>query len=165
MKLVRNKLMNDQVKIRRATKDDLDLLVEFGEELYLVEREFELEMAYSKEESKERYRRQLVNPEAVFLVAEVEGKLVGYVYAHNERAEGVRGGRVVCEMEVVYVEPKYRGRGVAGRLVEECKKWAGSKGVWRMEAVVFEENEASKRALGKMGFEVNSLTYKLDLDQ
>jgi len=47
---------------RKATSLDLPRLLQFGEQLYLVEKEFDSTVTFSHQEASNRYTRQFANP-------------------------------------------------------------------------------------------------------
>ena len=74
--------MNTNKSFKTATNNDIDLLINWGEKLHQVEKHFEPLLKWSKEESRNFYLKQLSNPEALFLMAYINEKPVGYLYAH-----------------------------------------------------------------------------------
>jgi GNAT superfamily N-acetyltransferase len=72
---------------------------------------------------------------AVWLVAEVEGKAVGDTYAelHEPAAEAAMqpqrdAGRRRVYLDYLAVQADYRGRGIGGRLLDAVEQWARDNG-------------------------------------
>lgn len=146
------------MQYRIATIDDLPALLYFGEQLYLVERNFYTSVSYSKDEATTRYKKQFENPQALFLIVEDDDeKPAGYLYAHIDANK-------LCEVEVVYVDAQYRGRGIAQELVQRCREWAKSRHATSISTHIFVKNTASLHAFEKMGFQPHNIEYRLNFE-
>jgi mycothiol synthase len=92
-------------------------------------------------------QRPQYSPEADLFVAESRaGRLAAYADAVRE----VRIGRVVMDL---YVQPRYRRRGVGSRLVEAVCVRGSSLGAQRIHALVDETNMGGREFLSRAGFE------------
>lgn len=81
---------------------------------------------------------------AVFLVAEEEGRIAGYIGMYISVPEG--------EITNVAVAPSLRGRGIGKTLVEAMKKWAVDHRVTRIVLEVRAGNEAAIHVYELTGF-------------
>lgn len=149
------------MNIRQATIEDLETLIEMGEQLHLAEKEFEPLLTFSKDESRARYSEELNNPNALLLVAQDNQKIVGYLYAHAGSVEYFSTDKAECEIEVVYVSSEYRGQGIAQQLIDGCLSWAKDKNVFRFKTGIYAQNAASQSAFMKYGFAPYHSTYTL----
>lgn len=52
----------------------------------------------------------------------------------------------------MYVLPEYRGKGVNGKLIEQLRQWAKSKGITEMRLLVYYNNTNAIKAYEKCGF-------------
>ncbi len=84
------------------------------------------------------------------LVAEWDGRLVGYIAGMGGR---YRRNRRTVEVVVAVLQP-FWGRGVATRLFEELETWALGQGIHRLELTVMVHNRRALRLYRKMGFQV-----------
>jgi len=102
-------------------------------------------------------RHEVVRRGLPYLVALWDGAVVGYAYAHPYR--GRIGYRHSLE-DSIYVDPRYAGRGIGRRLLEEIVRITTEKGYRQMVAVIgSRENLASIRLHASCGFrEVGALT-------
>lgn len=148
---------NNYVKI--ATISDLNQLIKWGEKLHLVEKKFEPLLTFSKKESEDFYRKQLNNPEALFLVASIDNNLVGYLYAHVDKVDYLSTNKYECEIEVIYLDEKARGTGISQELIQKCFDWIKTKDCFRVKAGIYSQNIASQNLFAKMGFEPYHSTY------
>ncbi|MBO6520028.1 MAG: GNAT family N-acetyltransferase [Rhodospirillales bacterium] len=82
---------------------------------------------------------QLINREdtEVFVAEDAEGTVIGA--AAMSTAFGLEVGSY-AEIEDLYVVPAWRGRGIAGAMVEHCVNWAAKRGCTDVEVVVTPES-------------------------
>jgi GNAT superfamily N-acetyltransferase len=150
------------MRIRHASQNDLNTLLSMGEKMHLVEKKFEPLLVFSKEEAQDRYKRQLKNPDALFLLAVEGDQALGYLYAHAETVPYLDTNMLECEIEVVFVESEYRGQGIAQMLIDECVLWSKTKNVFRIKSGIFADNISSQAAFTKARFKPHHMTYVLD---
>jgi RimJ/RimL family protein N-acetyltransferase len=140
------------MKIKHATVDDAEALAHL---ILQVEKEAEFMLFESGERTldPDQQRGQIEamqNEEnSTILVAEAEGKLVGYLVA--------RGGRARRNKHTVYIVigvlASHRGKGVGTLLFTELERWARTKGIHRLELTVVADNQRAVSLYRKMGFE------------
>lgn len=112
------------------------------------------------------YAEQAADPESVWLgrirasiegnasrifLAEDSGLAVGLAAVYRERGEKVRHSATLVS---VYVRPKYRGRGLAERMIHEVLAWCASVGVRILRLTVVTSNTAAIRCYQRCGFAV-----------
>ncbi len=68
-------------------------------------------------------------------------------------------------IEDVVVDPDYRGRGLAEKLVSHIIAVATEKKLARLELNALVENDAARRLYEKVGFSTDSVAYELNLKQ
>ncbi len=145
--------------IRRATADDVPLLLHWGRELHVIEQQFEPQLQFSLDAAQRRYQEELLNADACFLIIEVEGQALGYLYAHIQPTPAYFAtSRLECILEVIYLEPAARGKGLADSLIHACSAWAASRGVWRIVVGIYAMNEASLHLFQRLGFQPYHVT-------
>ena len=81
-----------------------------------------------------------------FLVAELDGEVVGFASAERTWADEV-------ELHTLYVHPDRWGEGVGSALLETVEAWATGKDVDRVVAAVFDDNAVGRGFLEARGFE------------
>lgn len=151
--------------IRTATPNDLALLLCWGGALHEIERAFEPQLMYNEAVSHARYMQELRNRDALFLIAEHDEQAVGYLYAYVVDAPLHFATQTKhCIIEVVYLEPQARGRGIAQDLIARCSEWARAAGASRLTAGMYAANEPSIKLLTKHGFAPYHITMVCDLD-
>jgi ribosomal protein S18 acetylase RimI-like enzyme len=95
---------------------------------------------------------QLDQTEVVMLVAEAEGRIIGYAYAAVEGYDymSLRGPAGV--LHDVIVEPEYRGHGVGRALLTSTLSALQSRGVPRVVLSTAERNLPAQALFARMGF-------------
>ncbi len=137
------------VKIERIKKEDIPKLVD----LYLRAYKGLEEYAYTHPKDVESYMKWLLNrdPEG-FLVAKVDGKIVGFV-AGDANWFSRREKKKVGAIHEIVVDPEYQGMGIGTRLMEEILKYFKSKGLDTAELWVGDENYRAINFYKKFGFQ------------
>ncbi|KYD26132.1 MULTISPECIES: GNAT family N-acetyltransferase [Bacillaceae] len=140
------------MNVRHATVDDAEPLAHL---ILRVEKEAEFMMFEAGERTltPDLQRSQIEamqNEEnSTILVAEADGKLVGYLVA--------RGGSARRNKHTVYIVigvlASYRGKGIGTMLFAELERWARTKGIHRLELTVVVNNQRAVSLYRKMGFE------------
>src|SRR5690606_14866002 len=145
------------VTIRPATPSDEHALGRLGALLVHVHHGFDPERFIDVvPETSARYgaflRAQLDRPDALVLVAEIEGEVVGYAYAADEGYDyaSLRGPAGVIHDLVV--DPAYRRRGLGRRLLDAAVAELESRGVPRIVVMTAERNELAQRMCAQAGF-------------
>jgi len=153
------------VKIRKATPNDLDELISMGTALHDVEKKFEPLLTFSNQEAKKLYSKQLENKNAFFLVAEKDEHILGYLYGLIDIVNYFSTKSPEAEIEVIYLKPESRGKGVAELFIDKFVIWAKEMGAFRVKAGIYEENDPSKNLFLKYGFKPYHTVYNLDINR
>jgi ribosomal protein S18 acetylase RimI-like enzyme len=103
-------------------------------------------------DSKEEVRKKVRRDPELFLVAEERGKIVGTAMGGWD---GRRGW--IYHLGVL---PGSQRKGVATAVVRELERRMKRKGVPKVNAVVFNWNERSKRFFEKMGYAADTVSTK-----
>lgn len=91
-----------------------------------------------------RVERELQRGEAVFLVAEVQGRLAGVVIGTHDGRKGW--------INRLAVAPAYRRRGIARRLVREVERRLETEGIEIVAALIETPNVGSLRFFQSIGY-------------
>jgi ribosomal-protein-alanine N-acetyltransferase len=127
--------MNLDIQLRKFTLSDLDRISE-------IERSSFTDDAYSKTRFESLYRK---HPDD-FIVAELEGKIVGYIIAYDSGGFG--------DFDSVAVDPKYRGFGIGCLLVNYMLDRFKQKGLKRASLEVRTTNKTAISFYQKLGFKI-----------
>lgn len=130
---------------RRATQDDVDGWLALFEEVAGEGKWIGAEPPIDRGERKERFERVLSLPEALVLVAEVEGRVIGVLNGLLRRG--------VVDLGLI-VEASWRGKGVGSQLLERCLRWAAENRAHKVFLEVWPHNKGAIELYKKFGFAV-----------
>ena len=91
-------------------------------------------------------RRTVEHPRGTLLVAEVESKPVGMLFARSDPDESK------AEVGAMWVDSAARGLGVGGAMLDAAIAWAHGRGVGTMTLWVTDGNAAAERLYADRGF-------------
>lgn len=142
-----------EVIIRPFRMEDYDRVIELWQAC-------DLPLKPKGRDSREEISRQLQRPEIIFLVAEVEGRVVGTVLASHDSRKGW--------INRLAVDPSCRGRGLAQELVRIAEQELEREGLRMFAALIEEDNLPSIRLFEKLGYvyhpEIKYFTRKQSAD-
>ncbi|MDA9630510.1 GNAT family N-acetyltransferase [Flavobacteriaceae bacterium] len=146
--------------IREAALEDLPKLKEFEQSLIAFERPFATNL---KKGAITYYdiNDLIVRKDALFLVAEIEGVLVGSGYGLLKNAVPYKIPAQFNYLGFMYVVPSYRGKGIIGDIIERLIKWSNEKNIYEIQLDVYAENAWAIRAYEKKGFKPDLLKMRL----
>jgi ribosomal protein S18 acetylase RimI-like enzyme len=147
-----------EAKIRPMESGDIDAMIA----LYSKIRE---EKIPGVKRSRLSYRGAMTSDEVALtnpggpldlsLVAEIDGKFVGFIWARQAFA-----GIPVAEVGIIHmliVDPNYQKQGIAAKLVEALTKRCQERGVNTVRAVIDERHWELQNYFQKLGFQRSEL--------
>ena len=146
-----------QPSVRRAIAADVDSLGRLG--ALLVQEHYEFDQRRFLERTARTaghygafLASQVDEPQAVVLVAEHQGAVIGYAYGAIEGYDymALRGPAGV--LQDLIVDPAFRGQGVGRALLDVMLASLTSQGAPRVILSTAERNEAAQRFFARMGF-------------
>jgi ribosomal protein S18 acetylase RimI-like enzyme len=152
--------------VRPATEHDLPLLIALFEELAVFQRPWRVFTPRPNllQEVHRRYQADLEDPDAILLVAELDGEVVGMAAGRLHKPSSM-SEELAVELASVYVKPKHRKRGVAGALTAEVASFAGERGVDLLTLKTFAQNEEALQAWRRLGFEARMVQMTAPVEQ
>jgi ribosomal protein S18 acetylase RimI-like enzyme len=102
-------------------------------------------------DSYDNIKAQMDNGRTIFLVAEVDGKLVGCVLGTHDGRKGW--------INRLAVAAAYRHRNIARRLVDKLEREFEKLGLEVFACVIDGENEVSQEVFRKLGYEFYDVRY------
>ncbi len=166
--------LEQNVSIRAAQGKDLPTLIEFEQGVVSAERPHAFDL---KEAGVVYYDLPaLLNScDAELIVAELseandganeesDGELIACGYVRIDPSKPYHKSEQHGYLGFMYVAPKWRGRGINKRILDELISWGSNRGVHVYKLDVYSGNQSAIRAYEKMGFTSNLLEMALDVD-
>ena len=102
--------------------------------------------------------------DADYLLAELDGRVVGFVNLHRSRHPGSPMFRPheFAMIENAVVDKPFRGKGVGGKLFEAAIAWAVERGLRYVQTTVWHDNTGAMEFYVDHGF--RPMTVRLELD-
>ncbi len=143
-------------EIRSAKLGDLKRIQKLNLKLFEIEKRkydptLSLKWSFGKEGT-EYYKGRITEEDGCVLLAEVKGKIVGYLAGGIVRVGSYRKVGKLAEIENMFIEEKYRNQGIGSKLVEKFLDWAKIKKVERVKVAAFALNYKALRFYKKHGF-------------
>ena len=158
----------DSVTIRKAEASELNQII--GMHLSLqrhLENSNSRIWKYTeakKQSLKQQYVNHLIDENSLFLVAEVDGKVVGFLLAMvSNRTEYLPS--IVGNLSSIYVERSYRRRGFGSRLIREACKFFSLKKAERIYARFVLGNKEAEGFWEYLGFRSIIVTAGISLSE
>jgi ribosomal protein S18 acetylase RimI-like enzyme len=145
------------VRIRPAIEADVPALGRLGAALLRLHYAFDTQRFLAPRGNPEQaYGRflasQLHDPEALVLVAERAGVVVGYVYAGLEPLSWKELRDAAGFIHDVLVDDAHRESGIATALIDEASRWLHAHGAPRVVLWTADRNHAAQRLFERAGF-------------
>ncbi|WP_276481772.1 GNAT family N-acetyltransferase [Paraflavitalea pollutisoli] len=102
--------------------------------------------------SREKLMAELYDPNSIFLLAEIEGEVVGYTRLRESPNPTALGEAPSIEIARIYTISKMIGRGVGSILIEHCIEVARKLGMQIIWLGVWEHNQRAIDFYTKWGF-------------
>ena len=141
------------MKVRQATPDDVPALVALFQELDRMQSDWRVFTPRPGfyDEVGDKYRESIEKENAVVLVAEDDGEVVGMAYGEVRVPSRFSDERAL-ELSGVVVRSGFRGRGVGRELVHEAARFAQERDVEWIELKTFAPNQGAMEFWETLGF-------------
>lgn len=160
----------DKVVIRPAAPADIDAVAHLWESLVEHHRALDGDLPPAAPNGAQRYARRLIDrlddPMTRVLIAELDGRVVGYVLGVIvDLAPEMFAQEASGFLADIYVEQDVRGQGVGRALVDDLSAWFRSHGLRYFEWHVAAHNDAGIAFWQAMGGRSVMLRMRADLEQ
>jgi ribosomal protein S18 acetylase RimI-like enzyme len=157
------------VKIRPAMHADMNAVGRLG--AMLIEEHYEFDrdrFIAASPESPQRYGAflgtQLERENIIVLVADIDGKVVGYTYAGVEGFDYMALRGPAGALYDIVVDPAFRGQGIGRMLLDATIAALKKRGEPRIVLSTAEKNETAQRLFARAGFRRTMIEMTLTLD-
>ncbi|MFC6102443.1 GNAT family N-acetyltransferase [Olivibacter domesticus] len=154
----------NQITIRTATLEDIEVLLTFEQGVIAAERP----LTTSLKDTPINYydvKAFIVDPDVEIVVAVIDGKLIGSGYIRIMNAKNHFRNRKFGYLGFMYVLADYRGMGVNKKIMDVLIHWGTEQGLTEFKLNVYQENETAIRAYEKIGFKKHMIEMRMDLTE
>ena len=149
--------MTTIARIRRATREDLDVLGRLGAALmrghYAYDPKRFMPPGAAPEKGYARFlASQLDRADAAIFVADYDGTVAGYVYAGIEPVSWKELRDECGYVHDLVVDDDHRGHGIGTALMDAALAWMSERGVPRAVLCTAQRNERGQRLFEHLGF-------------
>jgi ribosomal protein S18 acetylase RimI-like enzyme len=152
----------DQVTVRTATLDDLDMLLDFEKGIITTERPFDPTL----QEGDIHYydiARMITADNVEVAVAESGDQVIGSGYVRIEDSKVFLKHKKHGFLGFMYVKPEHRGKGVNQKVIAALQQWGISRGVNEFRLEVYHGNLPAIKAYEKLGFTKLMIEMRMEL--
>jgi GNAT superfamily N-acetyltransferase len=141
----------DPIIIRKASLEDLDILLGFEQAVISAERP--IDSTIKKGDIHYYDIKEMINaPNVEMVVAESDHEIIGSGYARIEHAKPYLLHPVYAYLGFMYVKPEHRGKGVNKKIIEALEQWVVSQNITEIRLDVYINNTTAIKAYEKTGF-------------
>src|SRR5687767_9587896 len=129
----------NEIRIRKATIEDLKQLLVFEQDLIKTERPFDPTL---KPDPVNYYdlKSLLTSPLTEVVVAETGNKIIASGYARIDKSKPFLKHSHHAYLGFMYVVPEYRGQGINKRIMDALKDWAAIQKITEFSLEVYYDN-------------------------
>ncbi|HDY7704293.1 GNAT family N-acetyltransferase [Vibrio vulnificus] len=149
------------MKIREAQASDIDSLLRLNYQIGVMHFENAPEAFVEPSfEEKEFLLRTINDQSNLFLVADVNSDVVGFLTATVTQNEAIPFlvKTPICRVGTIVVDEKMRVSGIGSQLMTHCNDWARSQGAEQIRLEVMAFNKHAHSFYAKLGFQEQSKT-------
>jgi ribosomal protein S18 acetylase RimI-like enzyme len=142
------------MKIRKATLDEIHKIKELNTIIFINNPEYDNDAVENFSQTKEGdkyFKKAIENTDGIFLVAEENGELVGYI--NGSTADFPYRKSKYFEIENLGVIPKAKRKGIGTKLLEELTKIAKEKGYQKIYLNCYAKNDEAINFYKTSGYE------------
>jgi len=150
--------------IRKAKKSDIEDILILADQLIKAEAPLDKtknlkEDSYLSEIYREKELEYITSKKKIFLVAENDEKVVGYVNGYIVENSEIYYKETVAYLDCLCVDKTVRKQGIGKKLIDEFSNTVKEKGAKYVKLNAFENNIPAVNLYKKEGFEEYSIYY------
>ena len=151
--------------IRKAKIDELENILLLSDELTISDLPFDKKVDVNWAHTingQKHYEEKIKEISGVCFVAEINGKIFGYLTAAKKEVPSFRLVKV-AELENIFVKKEFRGNGAGKMLMDKFKEWAKEIKADKVAVSVFALNEKAIKFYKREGFMPQDLNLEMYL--
>lgn len=150
--------------IRKAKKSDIDDIIKLADQLRKTEAPLDKtknikEDSYLSDIYREKQLKYITSKKKIFLVAEIDEIIVGYVNGFIVENSSVYYREPVAYLDCLCVDKTIRKQGIGKKLIDEFTSIVNKKGAKYIKLNAFENNIPAINLYKREGFEEYSVYY------
>jgi diamine N-acetyltransferase len=152
------------VNVRPANKNEVKDLQDLNDAVFIDNYKYDsdLDLNWAQSDKGHQYFTKLLdNPDSCCLIAEEDGRKIGYLAA-RPKPMSYRKSKYF-EIENIGVIPEYRSKGIGTMLMNECLKWAKSQGFQKAYLNAYFDNHSAIEFYKRNGFSEIDLSLEKSL--
>ena len=152
--------------IRKAELEDIDAIAELAKQLADYHRKLDRYYKPGSEtesEFKKFLARNMGRRNTRVLVAEIDGRIIGYFIGKIERPNPCFVPEKIGKISDAFIKEKYRKSGTGRAMFSELLKWFRKKGIKHIELSVDSRNKLGIKVWQNLGFKEFMKKMRLDL--
>ncbi len=148
------------MKIRKATTEDLPVLLELEQGIIDSERPYD---PYIRDDDVIYYdiHKLITGSDSIVAVVETDDRIVGCGYAQVRNSKACLTHDQHCYLGFIYLLPEYRGKSIGQEILSFLKSWGVEKGLQHFQLGVYSDIRGALRAYEKIGFKSISVVMEL----
>lgn len=159
--MITDKISTMNINIRKSTKDDWQIVQKLNFELYENSYQFDKYICSDdplSDKSTKEFQDDVVNPNKFCMIAEIDGKSVGYLVGSENNLPWRTNRR--GEINHMSVSREYRSHGIGTKLVVEFKKWCIERGITHLAATTYYDDSKARKFYEKQGLKPIEITLE-----
>lgn len=140
--------------IRKATINDFDEILRLNKALFDYEAQFKHDYNVNwpdETAGKDYFKKKFEDSNSLIFVAEKDSRIIGYILAFIS-TYSYRSINPICEIENMFIEEKYRKKGIGKMLIEKVREEAKTRNVKRLRVGAIVQNEQAIKFYMSQGF-------------
>ncbi len=151
-------------QIRISTISDLESIQKLNQSLCELERkEYDkttsIDFSLSKNGT-EYFSNNINSPDSFVLVAESEGKIIGYLLGAIKEPEDYRTINSLAEADNMFIEETFRGKGIGKEFIRLFEEWCRERKIERIRFVASANNAKAIAVYESCGAEKYNITLE-----
>jgi GNAT superfamily N-acetyltransferase len=143
------------VRVRKLQEDDIDGICALWKEFAVLREGFTKTRILNDDAADYFFGYAtglLSRKDTLTLVADDDGKVVGYLIAQKQRRPPIYHHTQVAYLSDSFVAASHRGQGVLRQFMDELKKWCKAEAITAIDVQIFEGNQGAREVFQHLGF-------------